>query len=439
MGSPAKTRPGMDLVLRGGRVLGEAPSGAWQDVAAEVRIAGGRVVEIGAGLRGGREVAVDGLWIAPGLVDLRAHLREPGAEHEEDLASGTRAAAAGGFTTVCATADTNPVNDQRTVTELIVRRAAEVGSARVLPIGAITRGLAGDRLADIADMREGGAIAVGDGDRCVTDAALLRRALEYARTVGVPLVQHALDPLLCEGGAANEGATATRLGLRAQPAIAESSVVARDLELVEWTGARYHVAHVSAARTVALLREARRRGLPVTAEVTPHHLTLTEEACATYDPLTKVVPPLRGEADRLALLEGLADGTIDAIATDHAPEGLTDKELEFEAAAPGMLGLETALAQVLGLCRDGALSLRRAIEALTVGPARAFGLDAGRIGPGVVADLVVFDPQRAWTVTADALASKAKNTPLLGHRLIGRAVLTFLGGRPVLDCDGRLA
>ena len=429
----------MDLVLRGGRVLGAAPSGAWQDVAADVRIRDGRIVELGPGLRGGREVAVDGLWIAPGLVDLRAHLREPGAEHEEDLATGTRAAAAGGFTTVCATADTSPCNDQRTVTELIVRRAAEVGLARVHPIGAITRGMAGERLADIADMQQGGAVAIGDGDRCVTDGALLRRALEYARTVGLPLIQHALDPLLCEGGTANEGPVATRLGLRPQPAIAESAVVARDLELVGWTGARYHVAHVSAARTVDLLREARRRGLPVTAEVTPHHLCLDEEACASYDPLTRMSPPLRGAADQAALLEGLEGGTIDAIATDHAPEGLTDKELEFEAAAPGMLGLETALALVLGLCRDGKLSLRRAIEALTIGPARAFGLDAGRIGPGVLADLVVFDPQRAWTVTADGLASKAKNTPLLGQRLIGRPVLTLLGGRPVLDCDGRLS
>ncbi len=429
----------MDLVLRGGRVVGEAPSGAWQDVAADVRIRDGRVIEIGPGLRGGREIAVDGLWVAPGLVDLRAHLREPGAEHEEDLASGSRAAAAGGFTTVCTTADTSPVNDHGTVTELIVRRGADVGLTRIRPVGAITRGLLGERLADIADLKAAGAVAIGDGDHCVTDPALLRRALEYARTVGLPLVQHALDPQLCEGGVANESATATRLGLRPQPAVAESAIVARDLELVGWTGARYHVAHVSAARTVALIREARRRGLPVTAEVTPHHLTLTEEACAGYDALTKVVPPLRGLADRAALIEGLADGTLDAIATDHAPESLTDKEGEFETAAPGMLGLETALAQVLALCRDGLVPLRRAIEALTIGPARAFGLDAGRIGPGVIADLVVFDPQRAWTVTAAGLASKTKNTPLLGERLIGRAVLTLLGGRAVLDCDGRLS
>ena len=429
----------MDLVLRGGRVLGAQHGGAWMDVPADVRIADGVIAEIGAGLRGGHEVDCRGLWVVPGLVDLRAHLREPGAEHEEDLASGSRAAASGGFTTVCAQPDTMPVNDQRTVTEFIVRRAAEVGLCRVHPVGAITRGLGGERLADIAEMKEAGIVAVSDGEHCVRDLALLRRALEYARTFDLPLVQHALDRELCEGGAVNEGPTATRLGLKPQPSPAESAIVARDLELVEWTGARYHVAHISAARTVALLREARRRKLPVTCEVTPHHLTMLEEACAGYDPLTKVVPPLRGAADRDALIEGLCDGTIDAIATDHAPEGLTDKELELESAAPGMIGLETALALALGLARAGLVPERRVIEALTIGPARAFALDAGVLGAGRVADLAVIDPAREWTVTAAELASKAKNTPLIGQRMTGRCVLTLLGGRVVLDRDGKTA
>lgn len=429
----------MDLVLRGGRVLGAQQGGAWLDVPADVRIVDGLIAEIGAGLRGGRELDVRGLWVMPGLVDLRAHLREPGAEHEEDLATGSRAAISGGFTTVCAQPDTAPVNDQRTVTEYIVRRAAEVGLCRVRPVGAITRGLAGERLADIADMKEGGVVALSDGERCVRDLGLLRRALEYARTFDLPLIQHALDVELAEGGAVNESATATRLGLRPQPAVAESAIVARDLEVVEWTGARYHVAHVSAARTVALLREARKRKLPVTCEVTPHHLTMIEEACAAYDPLTKMNPPLRGVADRDALIDGLCDGTIDAIATDHSPEGLTDKELELESAAPGMIGLETALSLALGLARAGAVPERRVIEALTIGPARAFALDAGVLGPGRIADLAIVDPTRAWTVTAAELASKAKNTPLLGQRLIGRCVLTLLGGRIVLDRDGKAA
>jgi dihydroorotase len=437
----------MDLVLRGGRVLGAQQGGAWLDVPADVRItfsgpdgAGGSgiIAEIGPGLRGEREIDVRGLWVMPGLVDLRAHMREPGAEHEEDLATGSRAAASGGFTTVCVQPDTTPVNDQRTVTEFIVRRAAEVGLCRIRPVGAITRGLAGERLAEIAEMKDAGIVAVSDGEHCMRDLALLRRALEYARTFDLPLVQHALDPEMCEGGAVNEGPTATRLGLKPQPAAAESAIVARDLEVVEWTGARYHVAHVSAARSVALVREARRRKLPVTCEVTPHHLTMIEEACAGYDPLTKVVPPLRAVADRDALLEGLADGTIDAIATDHAPEGLTDKEVEIEAAAPGMLGLETALALALGLARAGVVPERRVIEALTIGPARAFALDAGVIGTGRVADLAIVDPRREWTVSAAELASKAKNTPLIGQRLTGRCVLTLLGGRVVLDRDGKV-
>lgn len=430
----------MDLVLRGGRVLGAQPGGAWLDVPADVRVKDGVVAEIGSGLRGARELDVKGLWILPGLVDLRAHLREPGAEHEEDLATGAAAAVSGGFTTVCAQPDTQPVNDQPTVTDWIVRRAAEVNLCRVRPVGAITRGLGGEHLAEIAAMKAAGAVALSDGERCLRDLGLLRRALEYARTFDLPLVQHALDVELCEGGSVNEGATATRLGLRPQPAAAESAIVARDLEVVEWTGARYHVAHVSAARTVALVRDARRRGLPVTAEVTPHHLTMTEDACVTYDPLTKVTPPLRSSADRTALVDALCDGTIDAIATDHAPEGLTDKEVELEIAAPGMLGLETALALALGLARDGQVPERRIIEALTIGPARAFALSggAGTIGAGVTADLCIVDPARVWTVSAAELASKAKNTPLLGSSLTGRCVMTMVAGRVVHDRDGRL-
>ena len=428
----------MDLVLRGGRVLAGA-NGAWRDGVADVRSVDGRVAELGSGLRGGREVRVDDLWVVPGLVDLRAHLREPGAEHKEDLLSGSRAAAAGGFTTVCALPDTSPVNDHRAVTDLIVRRAAEVGLAHIRPLGAVSRGLAGERLADVADMKAGGIVAITDATRCVHDAAFLRRALEYADTFGLPLVQHAEDPQLVEGGAIDEGATATRLGLRPQPALTETAIVARDLELVAWTGARYHVAHASAARTVELVRDAKRRGLPVTAEVSALHLTLTTEACASYDPATRLAPPLRSERDRQALIAGVADGTIDAIVSDHAPQALTDKEVELEAAAPGAVGLETALPLVLALVRDGALPLARALDALTRGAARCFALDAGTLEPGAVADVVVIDPQRAWTVRAAELVGKSKNTPLVGARLVGRAVLTLCGGTVTLDRDGRCA
>jgi dihydroorotase len=263
--------------------------------------------------------------------------------------------------------------------------------------------------------------------------------MEYARTFDLPVVQHAEDLDLAEGGAINEGATATRIGVRSQPACAESAMVARDLEIVAWTGARYHVAHVSAARTVALVREARRRGLPVSCEVTPHHLTMTDAALATYDTCCKVMPPLREAADVAALIEGIADGTIDCVATDHAPHSPVEKEVELELASPGMIGLETALAVVLGLVEQGAIDLTRAIALLTAGAARCFGLDAGGLAAGGRGDVCVLDPSRRWTVEPAQLASKSKNTPLAGVPVTGRAVLTVVGGAVAHDLDGRLA
>jgi dihydroorotase len=429
-----------DLVLRGGRVLDPAATyngGKPVDLAGDVRISGGRIVEIGKGLIAPRIVDVRDLWVVPGLVDLHVHLREPGQEYKEDIETGTRAAAAGGFTTICCMPNTKPVNDQRTVTQLILLRAREAGVVRVRPIGAITRGLEGQALADIAEMKEAGIVAVSDDGRPVMNAGLMRRALEYARTFDLPVVQHAEDLDLAEGGAMNEGAVATRMGVRAQPACAETAMVARDLEIVEWTGARYHVAHVSTGRTVALIRDAKRRGLPVTCEVTPHHLALTDEACAHYDTRTKVMPPLRTAADCAALLEGLADGTIDCIATDHAPHSPVEKDVEFECAAPGMLGLETALPIVLGFVRNGQLDAQRVIAALTGHPARAFNLAAGSLAVGAAADIAVIDPERAVTIETGMLHSKSKNTPFIGRSGAGRAVLTLVGGKVVHDLDGR--
>ncbi len=427
-----------DLVLRGGRVFVTSPDRTPSVQAVDIRIAKGRIVEIGRGLVGGRIVDVKDLWIVPGLIDLHVHLREPGQEYKEDIETGTRAAAAGGFTTICCMPNTKPVNDQRTVTELIVRRAKEVGAVRVRPIGAITQGLEGKLLADIADMKEGGIVAISDDGRPVMNAGLMRRAFEYARTFDLPVVQHAEDLHLSEGGAMNEGSVATRIGIKGQPACAESAMVARDLEIVEWTGARYHVAHASTARTVALVREAKRRGLDVTCEVTPHHLALTDEACSHYDTNTKVMPPLRTAADQEALLEALVDGTIDAIATDHAPHSPVEKDVEFECAAPGMLGLETALPLILDFVRMGSLDDTRAIAALTSGPARCFGLPGGALAVGAVADLCVIDPERPLTLTSESIASKSKNTPFLGQKLAGRAVLTLLEGRVIFDLDRRL-
>jgi dihydroorotase len=426
-----------DVVLRGGRVFDPAAARP-VDLACDVRIAAGRIVEVGRGLVASRIVEVKDLWVVPGLIDLHVHLREPGQEYKEDIESGTRAAAAGGFTTVCCMPNTRPVNDQRAITELIVRRARELGSVRVRPIGAITHGLEGRALADIAEMKDAGIVAISDDGRPVMNAGLLRRAFEYARTFDLPVVQHAEDLELAEGGAMNEGAVSTRIGIRGQPACAESAMVARDLEIVEWTGARYHVAHVSTARTVALVRDAKRRGLPVTCEVTPHHLALSDEACGHYDTRAKVMPPLRTAADQEALLEGLADGTIDAIATDHAPHSPVEKEVEFECAAPGMLGLETALPIVLDFVRMGTLEDKRAIAALTGGPARSFGLPGGSLAVGAVADVTVIDPERPVVLTSETIESKSKNSPFLGQTLAGRAVLTLVEGRAVFDLDARL-
>jgi dihydroorotase len=427
----------VDLVLRGGRVFDPAAARPI-DQAADIRITNGRIVEIGRGLVAPRIVDIKDLWVVPGLIDLHVHLREPGQEYKEDIETGTRAGAAGGFTTVCCMPNTKPVNDQRAITELIVRRSREVGSIRVKPIGAITHGLEGKALADIAEMKEAGIVAISDDGRPVMNAGLVRRAFEYAKTFDLPLVQHAEDLDLSEGGAMNEGAVSTRIGIRGQPACAESAMVARDLEIVEWTGARYHVAHVSTARTVALVREAKRRGLPVTCEVTPHHLALTDEACTHYDTNTKCMPPLRTAADQEALLEALADGTIDAIATDHAPHSPVEKDVEFECAAPGLLGLETALPIILDFVRMGTLEDKRAITALTGGPARAFGLPGGTLSVGAVADIAIIDPERPLMLTADAIASKSKNSPFLGQKLAGRAVMTIFEGRVVYDLDGRM-
>jgi dihydroorotase len=426
----------MDILLRGGRVI-DPSADRPLDASVDVRIEGGRIAEVGRGLSGGRQVVdLGGALVVPGLVDLHVHLREPGQEYKEDITTGSRAAAAGGFTTICCMPNTVPANDCRSVTDLIVRRAREVGLCRVLPVGAVSKGLDGKALAEFGEMKEAGIVAVSDDGRPVMHAGLMRRALEYARTFGLPLVQHAEDLGLAEGGVMNEGEVATRLGLRGQPPQAESAMVARDLELVEWTGARYHVAHVSTARTVELVRDAKRRGLPVTCEVTPHHLHLTEGAVAaplSYDTCTKVNPPLRTTADVEALREGLADGTIDCVASDHAPHSAVEKDVEYDRAAFGMIGLETALPLVLELVRDRVIDLPRAVALMTSRPAACFGLEAGSLRVGAPADLCVVDLDASWTVDRGAMVSRSRNTPFHGRPVRGMAVLTLLGGVPTFD------
>jgi dihydroorotase len=427
------------LLIKGGRVVD--PKNAIDKVA-DVLIRDGKIAEIGASLRGGdgvRVIDATGKLVAPGFVDLHVHLREPGQEYKEDIASGSRAAVAGGFTTMCCMPNTTPTNDCRAVTDLIVRRAREVNLCRVRPIGAVSQGLKGETMAEMGEMKDAGIVAVSDDGKPVMNAGLMRRAMEYARTFDLPVVQHAEDLTLSAGGVMNEGDWSTKLGLRGQPGAAESVMVARDIDLCAWTGARYHVAHLSVGRSADLVREAKKRGLPVTCEVTPHHLTLTDAACCAYDTDTKMAPPLRTLDDLAALKAALADGTVDCIATDHAPHSPVEKQLEFDHAAFGIVGLETALPIMLGIVDEGVIGVPRLIELLTIGAARCFGLDAegvGHLTPGVPADVTILDLDVRWTIDRAKLRSKSKNTPYHGRAVRGRATMTIVDGRVVYEVGG---
>ena len=372
-----------------------------------------------------------GHCLAPGLVDMRAHLREPGAEHKETLASASRAAAAGGVTSVACLPDTDPPIDQTALIEFVARRARETSLVKVYPVAAITRGREGRALTEIGLLKEAGAVGFSDADRTVTDSRVMLRALAYARAVGALIMQHPEDHALTAGGAMNDGELATRLGLAGMPAVAETIVVERDLRLAAAAGAPYHVAHVSTADAVAAVRRAKARGLPVTCATAPHYFTLNENAVADYRTFAKVRPPLRGEDDRLAIVEGLADGTIDAIASDHAPHDQDSKRTTFAQAAFGIVGIETMLTLSLALVHDGRLGLPAVLDKLTAAPARLLGLEQGRLALGAPADLVLIDLERPWVVDPDALHSKSKNAPYDGHAVQGRALRTVVGGETV--------
>jgi len=386
-----------------------------------------------------------GRWVLPGLVDLHVHLREPGEEGKETISTGARAAVAGGVTTVVAMPNTKPVCDSAALARFVAARGREAGFARVIPAGAITRGSLGEQLADMAELKEAGCVCVTDDGRPVMSAGVMRRAFEYARDLELPVMIHAEDLSLSAGGAMNEGPIATRLGLAGVPAAAEVAMVQRDILLAEMTGAHLHVAHVSAAGSVRAIREARARGVRVTAEATPHHFTLTDQAVAgvppaspptqpagePYDTHAKMSPPLRGESDRQAVIAALNDGAIDAIATDHAPHGALDKQVEFAHALNGVIGLETSLSLALAAVRAGELSLGRAVERLTSGPARCFGLPYGTLGPASPADVIVIDAEREWKVDPQRFYSKSRNSPFAGWTLRGKVVKTFVAGKLV--------
>ena len=423
----------MSLLLRGGRVIDPANR---TDGVQDVLIADGRIVRVGPALRapeGTPGLDVAGKVVCPGFIDIHVHLREPGLEYKETIASGTRAAAAGGFTAVACMANTEPVNDNRAVTDYILAKARVEGAVRVYPIGAVTRGLKGETLAEMGELAEGGCVAFSDDGHCVMNAEVYRRAMEYALPFGVPIISHAEDCHLARAGSMNEGLVSTELGLSGQPAAAEDVMVARDILLAELTGAHLHIAHISTAGAVRLVREARARGIRVTAEVTPHHLILTDEAVRDYDPNVKMAPPLRGKRDVEALLEALADGTIDCIATDHAPHALSDKEGEFAEAANGVVGLETAVPVLLDrLVRTGRLDLPTLVARFTAGPARLLNLPGGSLASGAPADITILDLERSWTVEPNRFLSRSRNTPFGGWTGQGGPVLTLVGGVPAL-------
>lgn len=428
----------MKLLIKGGRIIDPSQQ---IDRIADLSIEDGRVKAIGdslpetAGVLPASDAEIfdaSGLIVAPGFIDLHVHLREPGEEYKETIASGAAAAVAGGFTSICAMPNTRPVNDNASVTRFIIDKAREAGLAHVYPIGALTRESKGEELAEMAEMKEAGAVAVSDDGRSVMDSQVMRHGMEYARDHGLVVVDHCQDLHLAADGVMNEGRYSTLLGLRGMSGAAEESHVARDIMLADLTGARVHIAHISTARSVEMVRRAKHQGLAVTCEVTPHHLALTDAAVIGFDTNTKMSPPLRSEDDRAALIEAVRDGTIDAVATDHAPHHADEKMFEYDRAPFGIIGLETALGVALTvLYHSSAVPLARIIEMLTIGPARAFSLPGGTLTIGSPADITVFDPDREWTVDPRVFKSKSRNTPFTGQKLRGNVVSTFVAKRKV--------
>lgn len=426
------------ILIRGGRVIDPSQN---LDEVTDLLIEDGKIVRTGKNLKteGAEIVEAKGKVVSPGFIDLHVHLRTPGQEHKETILSGSQAAARGGYTTVCAMANTDPVVDTPNLIEFVRNESAKTGWVNVLPYGAITMGLKGETLTEMSQLASAGAVGFSDDGMPVANAGMMRRALEYSRVTGLPVIDHCEEKSLSAHGVVHEGLTAARLGLAGIPAESETVMIARDLLLAEATGGRLHIAHVSTAAGVALLRAAKKRGVPVTAEVTPHHLTLTEEALRTYDARFKMNPPLRGQKDLEALREGLVDGTIDAVATDHAPHTQADKETGLVQAPFGVIGLETALPVLLTeLVHRGSMKLATLIASLTSRPAKVLGMDRGTLRPGSPADLVLFDPEAEWVVDGAVFASKGRNSPFLGWRLKGRVTDLFVGGKRVLS-EGQLA
>ncbi|MBI5885800.1 MAG: dihydroorotase [Deltaproteobacteria bacterium] len=427
------------LVIKGGRVLDPA---AGLDAVCNIYVMAGRIAsikpvkddttELLPGAPGLDIIDATGMLVIPGMIDCHTHLREPGYEYKETIATGAAAAASGGFTAVMCMANTKPVNDSESVTRYILKQAASTG-VKVMPIGALTFGHKGERLAEMGELKAAGCVAVSDDGVPVACASIMRRGLEYSRQFNLTVISHAEDISLVGAGVMNEGAVSTRLGLPGIPNAAEDVIIARDISLAELSGGRLHLAHVSTAGGVALIRAAKARGVKVTAEATPHHLTLTDEAVAGYNTFAKMNPPLRTKADCEALIAGVADGTIDCIATDHAPQSVIEKDVEFATAANGIIGLETAFSVIYGLVEAGAFSLTTAVAAMTANPAKAFGLASGALRVGSAADIAIIDLEKTWTVEPSELKSKSKNTPWAGKELKARVMKTIADGKVIFQ------
>lgn len=421
------------LLIKNGTVVDPSQS---LNARRELLIRDGRIAALDESIKAEGVEIFDaaGLLVAPGFIDLHVHLREPGAEYKETIASGARAAVAGGFTSVCCMPNTQPVNDNSSVTSFIIEQGRAAQLANVFPVGAITQGSKGERLAEIGEMKRAGIVAISDDGKPVLDSGLMRRALEYAADFDLTLVDHCEDCCGAHGWAMHEGEFSALMGLKGLPGAAEDLHVARDITLAELTGARVHIAHISTARALDLVRQAKRRALPVTCEVTPHHFTLTDEDVyrSGYDTDFKMAPPLRARTDLEAVLQGLRDGTIDAIATDHAPHHANEKMLEFDKAPNGIIGLETALSLTLDrLVQQGVISMGRMVELLACNPAKIFQLERGTLQKGAVADVTIFDLERQVKIEAGKFQSKSRNTPFDGWELKGAPVVTIVGGRVV--------
>lgn len=423
----------MNLLITGGRVIDPSQH---CDTVCDLLISNGVVEAIGQNLKapeGTRVVDATGKCVVPGLIDMHVHLRDPGYEYKEDIVSGTKAAVAGGFTSLCCMPNTKPVTDNKTVVRYIIEKAQNEGFCNVFPVGNITQGMQGDRLAEMGELKESGCVAVSDDGRPVANTEIMRRAMEYAAGIGIMVISHAEELSLVGEGTMNEGYTSTELGLKGIPRASEDIATAREVLLAEYTKTPIHIAHVSTAGAVRIIRAAKQRGVQVTCETAPHYFTLTDDAVRGYNTNAKMNPPLREAEDLIAIKEGLVDGTIDCIATDHAPHHIDEKDVEFNEAMNGIIGLETSLPLSLQLVRDGLLTLPQLIEKMTCAPARILNMNRGTLRVGAIADVTVIDLDKTWVVDADALASKSKNSPWLGETMTGAAALTVRAGTVVYE------